>query len=72
MAAFEVLHANTAVRNLIREGKSHQIPSMIQTNRKLGMISMDDAIAQLFREGHITRRTAVEFAQAPEEMERKL
>ncbi len=71
-AAFEVLHANTAVRNLIREGKSHQIPSIIETGRREGMISMDDAIVKLFQEGQITRQTAIEFAQSPEDMERKL
>ena len=39
VAAFEVLHSNNAVRNLIREGKSHQLTSVMQTNRKLGMIT---------------------------------
>lgn len=72
VAAFEVLHANPAIRNLIREGKSHQIPSIMQTGRRQGMISMDEAILQLVREGKITGRTALEYAQAPEEMERKL
>lgn len=72
VAAFEVLHANPAIRNLIREGKSHQIPSIMQTSRRLGMISMDEAILQLVREGKITRQTALEFAQAPDEMEGKL
>ena len=72
VAAFEVLHANPAIRNLIREGKSHQIPSIMQTSRRLGMISMDEAILQLVREGKITRQTAMEFAQAPDEMEGKL
>ncbi|MCI8597910.1 MAG: type IV pilus twitching motility protein PilT [Lachnospiraceae bacterium] len=72
VAAFEVLHANPAIRNLIREGKSHQIPSIMQTSRKLGMISMDEAILQLEREGRITRQTAIEFAQLPEDLEGKL
>lgn len=67
-AAFEVLHANPAVRNLIREGKSHQIANVIQTSRKLGMITMDDAIMQLVREGKITREMGAAFAQNPEAM----
>lgn len=71
VAAFEVLHANTAVRNLIREGKSHQIPNIMQTNRRLGMITMDDAILQLVRDGLITRQMAVSFAQDPDSMEGK-
>lgn len=69
VAAFEVLHANPAVRNLIREGKSHQIASVMQTNRRQGMISMDEAIRQLVEEGKITRQTALEYAQAPEMMQ---
>ena len=69
VAAFEVLHANPAIRNLIREGKTHQIPSMMQTGRRLGMITMDEAIVQLAWEGRITRQMAVEFAQNPETME---
>lgn len=68
VAAFEVLHANPAIRNLIREGKTHQIPSMMQTGRKFGMITMDEAITQLAREGRITRQMAIEFAQNPETM----
>lgn len=66
VAAFEVLHANAAIRNLIREGKTHQIPNIMQTNRRLGMISMDEAILQLLREGGITRQTAIAFAQNPD------
>lgn len=65
VAAFEVLHANVAIRNLIREGKTHQIPSMMQTNRRLGMVTMDEAIAQLVREGKVTQQTAVSFAVDP-------
>lgn len=69
VAAFEVLHASIAVRNLIREGKSYQIPSVMQTGRRQGMISMDEAIAQLVREGRITRQMALAFAQDPAAME---
>lgn len=71
VAAFEVLHANTAVRNLIREGKSHQITNIMQTNRRMGMITMDDAIVQLLREGKITRQMAAAFAQDADSMENK-
>lgn len=44
VAAFEIMYANSAVRNLIREAKSHQIPSIIQTNKQSGMMMMDDAL----------------------------
>ena len=72
VAAFEVLHANHAVRNLIREGKSHQLMSVMQTNRKAGMIAMDEAIVQLYSEGKIDREMAIQFAQDPDGMEHKL
>jgi len=52
--ALEILIANSAVRNLIREGKTHQVPSMIQTGRKYGMQLLDDAIMELFRKGMIS------------------
>lgn len=72
VAAFEVMHANHAVRNLIREGKTHQLMSVIQTNRKLGMITMDEALTQLYFTGKITKDDAIEFAQDVEGMEIKL
>jgi len=72
VAAFEVMHANHAVRNLIREGKSHQLMSVIQTNRKMGMITMDEALTQLYYSGRIAKDSAIEFAQDVEGMEIKL
>ncbi|MCH5255838.1 MAG: type IV pilus twitching motility protein PilT [Lachnospiraceae bacterium] len=72
VAAFEVMHANHAVRNLIREGKSHQLVSVMQTNRKMGMITMDESIAQLYYEGKISRDMAIQFAVDPENMLNKV
>ena len=72
VAAFEVLHANHAVRNLIREAKSHQLMSVMQTNRKAGMIVMDEAIMQLYAQGQISKDMAVQFAQDPDGMANKL
>ncbi|MEE4601321.1 MAG: type IV pilus twitching motility protein PilT [Desulfobacteraceae bacterium] len=54
VAALEILIANPAVRNLVREGKTHQIPSMIQTGKKYGMILLDDSIMDLFKKGIIS------------------
>ncbi len=51
--ATEILIATPAVRNLIREAKTHQIPSMIQTGRKYGMQLLDDSIAELLQKGWI-------------------
>lgn len=72
VAAFEVMHANHAVRNLIREGKSHQLVSVMQTNRKMGMITMDESIVQLYFEGKIDREMAVQFAVDPDGMQGKV
>jgi twitching motility protein PilT len=52
--ALEIMIANPAVRNLIRESKTHQIPSMIQTGRKYGMQLLDDAIMELLDKGWIS------------------
>ncbi len=72
VAAFEVMHANHAIRNLIREGKSHQMAAVMQTNRKMGMITMDEAIRQLYMDGKISKQMAIQFAQDPDVMETRL
>ena len=72
IAAFEVMHSNHAVRNLIREGKTHQLLSVMQTNRKLGMVTMDEAILQLYQEGSISKEQALVFAQDQDNMNMKL
>ncbi len=71
-AAFEVLHINSAVRNLIREGKSHQLITYMQTYRKQGMITMDDAILELYRAQKISREVALQFATDPDTMQNKM
>ncbi|MBU2431138.1 MAG: Flp pilus assembly complex ATPase component TadA, partial [Proteobacteria bacterium] len=53
-AALEILVATPAVRNLIREAKTHQIASMIQTGKQYGMQLLDDAIMQLYQKGWIS------------------
>jgi twitching motility protein PilT len=52
--ALEILIATPAARNLIREGKTHQIPSVIQTGKKYGMQLLDDAIMVLYEKGWIS------------------
>jgi twitching motility protein PilT len=64
IVALEILIANPAVRNLIREGKTHQIPSMIQTGKKYGMVLLDDYIMQLYKGGKISADEA--YAKANE------
>lgn len=63
VAAFEVMHATVPIKNLIREGKTYQIGTIIQTNRKDGMISMDDALIDLCMKGIISPENAVSYAQ---------
>ncbi len=72
VAAFEVLHVNSAVRNMIREGKTHQLITIMQTNRKQGMITMDEAIINLYQAGRISKEIASTFAQDPDTMRVKL
>ena len=54
IVALEIMIATPAVRNLIREAKIHQIPSMIQTGKKYGMTLLDDSIMDLFKRGIIS------------------
>src|ERR671930_1408508 len=72
VVACEVLVPTPAVRNLIREGKTHQIYSAIQTSGALGMQTMDAHLAQLVRMGRITRKLAEQRATVPEELKRLL
>ena len=72
VAAFEIMYANSAIRNLIREAKPHQIPSIIQTSRQMGMMTMDDALFELYRMRKITREDALLFAQDRGNLARKL
>ncbi len=70
--ACEVLVPTPAVRNLIREGKIHQIPSLIQTGSSFGMQSMDSALSTLVRAGRITQDLAESRSSTPEELRRLL
>src|SRR5262245_38949671 len=72
VVAAEVLIPTPAVRNLIREGKTHQIYSAIQTSGSIGMQTMDAHLAQLVRLGRITRKLAEQRASVPEELKRLL
>ncbi|MEG0962313.1 MAG: type IV pilus twitching motility protein PilT [Lachnospiraceae bacterium] len=72
VAAFEVMLANTAIRNLIRESKAHQLPSVIQTSKKAGMQIMDDAIFELYMKSYISAETATTYAQDPVSMAQKV
>ncbi len=61
IAAFELLLGNPAVRALIREGKTHQLPNVLATSTGAGMMSLDHSIVRLYREGRITLEEAVRY-----------
>ncbi len=70
--AFEILHSNGAVRNLIRDCKNYQINNVIQTSAAEGMLAMDQSILSLFRAGKITEETALAYSDSSEQMKRRL
>ena len=70
IAACEILVANTAVRSIIREGKTHQLDTTIQTGVNEGMQTMDRTLAKLVQQGTITFDSALEFAVDPNEFKR--
>lgn len=59
--AFEIMIANSGIRNLIRDSKVHQIDAAIQTGRAHGMISMDMSVAELYNQGKITKEVALDY-----------
>jgi twitching motility protein PilT len=70
--ACEVLIPTPAIRNLIREGKTHQIYGALQTSGAVGMQTMDADLARLVRAGKIGRALAEQRASVPEELNRLL
>jgi twitching motility protein PilT len=66
----EVLVATPAIRNLIREGKTHQIYSAMQAGAKFGMQTMDQHLAELVKRGRITYETGVEKCHHVEDFNR--
>lgn len=66
----EIMTATSAIRNLIREGKVHQIPSFLQSSSDAGMISFDQHLAQRYADQVISKSTALELAHDPNEFKR--
>lgn len=69
---FEIMHMTPAVRNMIREGKVHQIDGLIYSSANAQMVSMDASLLKLYKEGRITQATALSHATNPEMLSRKL
>lgn len=64
--ALEIMFSTSAVANMIREKKTFQLPSVLQTGSKLGMTTMDDSIAELLRQKLITKESAAFYAESSE------
>ena len=70
VVATEVMITTPAVANLIREGKTYQIPSAMQAGRELGMHTLDQHLAELVNSGQITHRDALTKVQNMESFSR--
>jgi twitching motility protein PilT len=68
----EVMIASSAIKNLIREGKTHQIPSMIQTSGNVGMFTMDQCLRDTYMKGIITLEEALSRAVQVEELKKMI
>ena len=69
---FEIMNMNLAIRNMIREGKTHQLESAMASGAAQGMRTMDGALLKLCQEGRITKETALTYCTNPENLMRKL
>lgn len=72
IAAFEIMVANAAIRNLIRESKTHQIDTVIQTSAEMGMTLFENNLQSLVQRGAISVETALERSFRQQEMQRLL
>ncbi len=72
VAAVEVLIANTAVRSIIREGKTHQLLNCIETGMEYGMQTIDQALVDRYKRGKISRDMVLEWCRDPMETKRSL
>ena len=70
--AFEILRMTPAVRSLIRDAKTHQLQAAMASGAAEGMVTMDQSLLELYRAGRITRQTALDYADNPEQMLRRM
>lgn len=70
--AFEVVYLNSALRNMIRESKTHQIDAYIRSAADPAMRSMDDSLLELYGQGLITGETVLECCSSPEQMGKRI
>lgn len=72
LPVFEIMVANAAIRNLIREEKTYQIDSIIAAGGREGMRTMDQSLFELVKEGKITPETALRHSIHPTALERRM
>ncbi len=68
----EILLCTSAVRNCIRENRIYEIPNIIETSRRLGMVNLDNSIADMYCKGYIDREEAIMRSSSPAKMEKIL
>ncbi len=72
IAAVEIMLGNSAVKNIIREGKIYQLPNIIRTSSQEGMITLDQSLINLYHKGTISRESALRFCQNRDEVEKTI
>ena len=72
LPVFELMQINSAIRGMIRENKNYQIDNVITAGKNEGMISMDQSILALYEQGLITKETALNYADHPDQLQRRL
>ena len=70
--AFEIMHMDNAIRNMIRDNKNHQINNVIAAGGASGMITMDQYLLDLYQKKQITKETVLEYSDSPEQLMRRL
>lgn len=72
LPVFEIMHVNSAIKSMIRDNKNHQIGNAIASGSKEGMISMDQALLEMYRAGRITEETALEYGDSQDWLKRQI
>lgn len=70
--AFEIMVVNTAIRNMIRESKVHQIETVLYSSANDGMMTMDGSLLKLYQEGRISKKNALLYSLNPDVLARRL
>ena len=70
--AFEIMVVNTAIRNMIRESKVHQIETVLYSSAGEGMMTMDGSLLKLYQEGRISKKNALLYSLNPDVLARRL